>query len=76
MLADIKEERNNKLPKIRKYRSVSKLNKLNRSPSPKVIDISRKKHRSPAKKRTYPSSKSTKDERKYQNFVRDLNKDM
>jgi hypothetical protein len=76
MLADIKEEQKNKLPKIRKHRSVSKLHKLNRSPSPKITDISRKKHRSPVKKRTHPSSKLTKDERRYQHFVKDLNKDM
>jgi hypothetical protein len=76
MLADIKEEQKNKLPKIRKHRSVSKLNKLNRSPSTKITDISRKKHQSPAKKRTHPSSKSTKDERRYQHFVKDLNNDM
>jgi hypothetical protein len=76
MLADIEEEQNRKISKTRRHRSISKRNKLNRSPSPKITDLPRSKHRSPTKNRTRHSSKFTKGEKKYQHFVNDLNKDM
>ena len=69
MLTNIEEEQRKKLPKIRKNRSISKQNKLTRSPSPKL----RQKHRSSTRKRT---STLSKEERKYQHFVNDLNRDM
>jgi hypothetical protein len=64
MLTDAEEEN-----RTRKHRSISKRQKLNRSPS------SRKKYRSPPKKRI-DLPKLTKEEVKYQRFLNGLKKDM
>ncbi|CAF3171620.1 unnamed protein product [Rotaria socialis] len=75
MLRDTEEGQRKKLRKTQKHRSLSQEGKLNRSPSSNRSDRSRKRHRSPTVKQNRPS-KLTKEEIKYQRFVRDLKKEI
>ncbi|CAF1931814.1 unnamed protein product [Rotaria magnacalcarata] len=75
MLRDTEEGQRKKLRKTRKHRSLSQEGKLNRSPSSNRSDRSRKRYRSSTVKRN-SSLKLTKEEIKYQRFVRDLKKEI
>jgi hypothetical protein len=69
MLRVIQEEQKKKEVKTRTNRSLSKQRKHNTTPTLNISEAPREKYRSPTKKRT-------KDEIKYQRFVKDLKKDM
>ncbi len=75
MLTDTNKEEIRKVTKTRKHRSASRYQTINRSPSSKKVELPKRKHRSPTRKRT-DSIKLTKDEIKYQRFIHGLKKDM
>ncbi|CAF0884590.1 unnamed protein product [Rotaria sp. Silwood1] len=75
MLRDTGEEQNKKVRKTRKHRSMSQRQKVSSSRSSNRSERSPKRHRSSTIKRTN-SSKLTKEEIKYQRFVRDLKRDI
>ncbi|CAF1064308.1 unnamed protein product [Rotaria sordida] len=75
MLKDTEDEQKKKVRKIRKHRSTSQQHKLNSSRSFNRSERPSKRHRSSTIKRS-SSSKLTKEEIKYQHFVRDLKRDI